>query len=58
MVHHVDGQFADSYYRQNTFRKVWEEIREQFYMPQNIYFIAIDIGNERVGRGYNEVPAV
>ena len=58
VVHHVDGQFADSYYRQNTFRKVWEEIREQFYTPQNIYFIAIDIGNERVGRGYNEVCSV
>ena len=58
VVHHVDGQFTDSYYRQNTFRKVWEEIREQFYTPQNIYFIAIDIGNERVGRGYNEVCGV
>ena len=55
VVHHVDGQFTDSYYRQNTFHKVWKEIREQFYTPQNIYFIAIDIGNERVGRGYNEV---
>ena len=58
VVHHVDGQFTDSYYRQNTFRKVWEEIREQFYTPQNIYFIAIDISNERVGRGYNEVCGV
>ena len=58
VVHHVDGQFTDSYYRQNTFRKVWEEIHEQFYTPQNIYFIAIDIGNERVGRGYNEVCGV
>ena len=58
VVHHVDGQFTDSYYRQNTFRKVWEEIREQFYTPQNIYLIAIDIGNERVGRSYNEVCGV
>ena len=58
VVHHVDGQFTDSYYRQNSFHKVWEEIREQFYTPQNIYFIAIDIGNERVGRGYNEVCGV
>ena len=55
VVHHVDGQFTDSYYRQNTFRKVWEEIRKQFHTPQNIYFIVIDIGNERVGRGYNEM---
>ena len=57
-VHHVDGQFTDSYYRQNTFRKVWDEIREQFYTPQNIYFIAVDISNEHVGRGYNEVCGV
>ena len=58
VVHHVDGQFTGSYYRQNTFRKVWEEIREQFYTPRNIYLIAIDIGNERVGRGYEEVCGV
>ena len=58
VVHHVDGQFTDSYYRQNSFHKVWEEIREQFYTPQNIYFIVIDSGNERVGRGYNEVCGV
>ena len=58
VVHHVDGRFTDSYYRRNTFRKVWEEIREQFYTPQNIYLIAIDIGNERVERGYNEVCGV
>ena len=58
VVHPVDGQFTDLYYRQNTFHKVWEEIREQFYTPQNIYFIAIDIGSERVGRGYNEVCGV
>ena len=58
VAHHVDGQFTDSYYRQDTFHKVWEEIREQFYTPQNIYFIAIDISNERVGRGYNEVCGV
>ena len=58
MVHRVEGEFTDSYYRQNTFYKVWEEVREQFYTPQNIYFIAIDIGNERVGRGYYEACGV
>ena len=58
VVHHVGGKFTDSYYRQDTFHKVWEEIREQFYTPQNIYFIAIDLGNERVGRWYNEVCGV
>ena len=58
VVHHIEGQFTDSYYRQNTFHKVWEEIRQQFHTPQNIYFIAIDIGNERVGRGYDEACGV
>ena len=58
MVHRVEGQFTDSYYRRDTFHKVWEEIREQFYTPQNIYFITIDIGNERVTRSYNEVCGV
>ena len=58
VVHHIEGQFTDSYYRQNTFHKVWGEIRQQFHTPQNIYFIAIDIGNERVGRGYNEACGV
>ena len=58
VVHRVDGQFTDSYYRLDTFRKVWEEIREQFYTPQNIYFIAIDISNERVVRDHDEVCGV
>ena len=58
VVHHVNGQFTDSYYRQDTFRKIWEEVREKFHTSQNIYFIAIDIGNERVGRGYNETCGV
>ena len=58
VVHHVDGQFTDSYYRQNSFHKVWNEIREQFHTPQNIYFIAMDLGNERVGRWYYEVCSV
>ena len=58
VVHRVDGKFTDSYYRQDTFHKVWEEIREQFYTPQNIYFIAIDSSNERVGHRHNEVCGV
>ena len=58
VVYHVEGKFTDSHYRQDTFHKVWEEIREQFYTPQNIYFIAIDLGNERVGLWHNEVCGV
>ena len=49
MVHHVDGQFTDSYYHQGTFGKVSKEIAEKFDMPQHIYMVAIDVSNERIG---------
>ena len=49
IVHHVDGQFTDSYYHQGTFGKVSKEIAEKFDMPQHIYMVAIDVSNERIG---------
>ena len=50
VVHHVDGQFTDSYYHQDTARKVREEIREQqFFAPHRNYGVAIDISSERIG---------
>ena len=50
VVHHVDGQFTDSYYRQNTAHKVREEIREQqFFALHRNYVVVIDISSERVG---------
>ena len=49
MVHHVDGPFTDSYYRQNTAHKVREEIREQqFFAFHRNYAVVIDISSERV----------
>ena len=48
VVHHVDGQFTDSYYHQNTAHKVREEIQQQFYAPHRIYAVAIDISSERL----------
>ena len=47
-VHHVDGQFTDSHYHQNTAHKVREEIQQQFYAPHRIYAVAIDISSERL----------
>ena len=48
-VHHVNGQFTDSHYRQNTAHKVREEIQQQFYAPHRIYVVVIDISSERIG---------
>ena len=48
LVHHVDGQFTDSYYQEQTFVKVREELDDQFHTPQHIYLIAIDISSERL----------
>ena len=49
VVHHVDGPFTDSYYRQNTAHKVREEIREQqFFAFHRNYAVVIDISSERV----------
>ena len=48
VVHHVNGQFTDSYYHQGTFGKVSKEIAEKFDMPQHIYFVAVDISSELI----------
>ena len=49
VVHHVDGQFTDSYYHQDTAHKVREEIREQqFFALHRNYAVVIDISSERV----------
>ena len=49
VVHHVDGQFTDSYYHQNTSDKVWAELAERFDTPNHIYIVVIDTGIERIG---------
>ena len=49
VVHHVDGQFTDSYYHQNTPDKVWAELAERFDTPNHIYIVVIDTGIERIG---------
>ena len=48
VVHHVNGKFSNAYYNSGTFEKVFEEIEAQFDLSQNIYLIAIDIGNEKI----------
>ena len=46
VVHHVNGKFTDRYYHSDTLGKVEEEIKEQFDVSKNLYFIAIDISSE------------
>ena len=49
VVHHVEGQFTDSYYHQDTVRKVREELAERFDTPNHTYVVVIDISSERIG---------
>ena len=48
VVHHVNGRFTDTYYNNETFDKVIEEIEERFDLSNNLYLISIDIGSERI----------
>ena len=45
VVHHIDGQFTDAYYIDDTTSKVLKEVEEQFDTSKNIYFIGIKISN-------------
>ena len=51
VVHRINGQFADTYYRQRIWNKVWEETSLQFDRSQHIYFAVVDISNEHIGPG-------
>ena len=48
VVHHVEGQFNDSYYHQDTFRRTWKELIERFDMPTHAYWVVIDTSIERI----------
>ena len=45
-VHHIIGKFNDAYYHQDTYRKVVEEVAEQFDTSRDIYLIAADVSSE------------
>ena len=49
VVHRVTGQFADTYYHQQTWNKVWEEVDRQFDTSQHIYFTVVDISSGHLG---------
>ena len=42
MVHHIEGEFPDAYYFDETADKVLKEVRKQFDTSKSIYLIAIN----------------
>ena len=54
VVHHVDGQFTDSYYHEGTFSKVLKEIRKRFDTSQNIYLVVVNVSTEKIGNSAGE----
>ena len=51
VVHRVDGQQSEIYYVDDTSNTVRAEIRQVFDVTQNIYFIVVDSGINRLGTG-------
>ncbi len=49
VVHRVNGQFGDTYYYDETFHKVGNEIYRQFDLAQNIHLAVVDVGSEQIG---------
>ena len=50
VVHHVDGQYPDTHYIDDTANAVLDEIRQEFDVRNNIYFIVIDNRMNAIGR--------
>ena len=52
-VHRVIGQHPRSYYRDKHYRKifdaVWDEIKQQFHLGQNIYLVVLDNNSHLIG---------
>ena len=45
-VHHVTGKFTDTYYHQDTYSKVVEEVNERFDTSRDVFLIAVDVSSE------------
>ena len=45
-VHHVTGKFTDTYYHQDTYEKVVEEVAERFDTSRDVFLIAVDVSSE------------
>ncbi len=51
VVHRVNGQFNDAYYRNNMGEKVERELYQHFNRFKNIYFVVIEMRSEFIGGG-------
>ena len=51
VVHHVEGQFTDTYYQQHTYERVQKEMVEQFDTTKHVYLVAVDVSSEKVNSG-------
>ena len=49
VVHHINGEFPDTYYHDNPYHKVFEEIQNRFDTSKNIHLIFLDMGGEMLG---------
>ena len=45
VVHHINGEFADAYYQEEPWERVWVEVEEQFN-SSNIYIVVVDISGD------------
>ena len=45
VVHHVNGQFKDSFYQKNS-AKIWDEIDKKYDVYSNIYLAALESSSE------------
>ena len=48
VVHHINGEFTEAYYQQDTGTKVWTEV-EKHFDSSNVYIVFIDVGAEHLG---------
>ena len=51
VVHRVDGQQSETYYVDDTSNTVRTEVRQEFDVWQNIYFIVVDSSIDGIGTG-------
>ena len=49
VVHRVKGQFADAYYHNDPWEKVWKEISKQFNTSGNMYLALLDTNSKSLG---------
>ncbi len=49
VVHRVKGQFADAYYHNDPWEKVWKEISKQFNTSKNMYLALFDTNSKSLG---------